>query len=54
MALNFTLMADAGTDSGKKDLEIIHIQMLCGGQAVNRFLTIAKLPNGTADSDTNF
>lgn len=47
-------MADAGTDSGNKDLEIIHIQMLCGGQAVNRFLTIAKLPNGTADSDTNF
>jgi len=46
-------MADVRTDSSNKDLEIIHIQMLYGGQAVNRFLTIAELPNGTADSDTN-
>lgn len=41
-------MADVRMDSNNKDLEIIHIQMLYGRQAVNRFLTIAELPNGTA------
>lgn len=44
----FTLVVDGGTDSSKKDLEIIHIRMLCDGQAVNRFLTIVELPNRTA------
>lgn len=45
----FTLMADSGTDTSNKDLEIIYVRMLCDGEPINKFLTIAELPNGTAD-----
>ena len=45
----FTLMADSGTDTSNKDLEVIYVRMLCDGKPINKFLTIIELSNGTAD-----
>ena len=45
----FTLMADSGTDTSNKDLEVIYVRMLCDGEPINKFLTIIELSNGTAD-----
>ena len=45
----FTLMADSGTGTSNKELEVINVRMLCDGEPVNKFLTITELSNGTAD-----
>ena len=42
-------MADSGTGTSNKQLELVYVRMLCDGEPVNKFLTIIELSNGTAD-----